>query len=135
MLNALALGLLLVGTLRADQATTKDGVYTKAQAERAKDLYAKTCTQCHTLGTAYTATAASKGPALSGEAFLTKWDGKTVFSLIDGIQKTMPNDFSMELTPAQAADVTAFILQANGFKDGAKELSADDAAKQTTIVK
>lgn len=127
--------LIVVAGLRAEQATTKDGVYTKAQAERAKDLYAKTCASCHTLGAAYTSTSPSKGPDLTGAAFLTKWDGKTVFSLIDGIQKTMPNDFSMELTPAQAADVTAFILQANGFKDGAKELAADDAAKQITIVK
>ena len=47
----------------------------------------------------------------------------------------MPNDFSMELTAAQAADVTALILQVNGFPAGAKELSAGDALKQTTIVK
>lgn len=121
--------------LSGHQATVKDGVYTKAQAERSKELYAKACASCHTLGALSKATAAAKGPDLSGDAFLTKWSGKPVFALADGIQKTMPNDFSMELTPAQATDVTALILQFNGFPAGSKELAAGDSQKQITIVK
>jgi mono/diheme cytochrome c family protein len=120
--------------LRAEQSTVKDGVYTKAQADGAKALWEKGCARCHTLGDLSTAPA-DKGPVLSGDAFLTKWNGKTLFELVDGIQKNMPNDFSMELTGEQAADVTALILQVNGFPAGAKALAPGDALKQITITK
>ena len=99
-----------------------------------KDLWAKGCARCHTLGTLSTAPN-DKGPSLSGDAFLTKWNGKPLFDLVDGIQKNMPNDFSMELTAAQAADATALILQVNGFPAGSKALAAGDALKAVTIVK
>jgi mono/diheme cytochrome c family protein len=121
--------------ISAQTVTTKDGVYSKPQAERAKALWTKTCASCHTLGDLSTATSPSKGPALSGEAFLTKWNGKTVFALADGIQKTMPNDFSVELTAPQAADVTSLILQMNGFPAGEKELAPGETQKTITIVK
>ena len=124
-----------VAAVRATpQVTAKDGVYSAAQADRAKELWSKACARCHTLGTLSTAPN-DKGPALSGDAFLTKWNGKTLFELVDGIQKNMPNDFSMELTAEQAADATALMLQVNGFPAGAKDLAAGDALKQVTIVK
>jgi len=116
----------------AEQVTVKDGVYTKAQAERSRVLWTKTCASCHTLGDLSTSL---KGPALSGDPFLTKWDGKTVFALADGIQKTMPNDFSMELDAAQATDLTALILQMNGFPAGDKELAPGDSQKEIAIIK
>ncbi len=124
--------LLLAIGLRAEQVTVEDGVYTRAQAERSKVLWTKACASCHTLGDLSTSL---KGPALSGDAFLTKWDGKTVFALAEGIQKTMPNDFSMELDAAQATDITALILQANGFPAGDKELAPGDSRKAITIIK
>ena len=130
------LAVVLVMTIapRAQQVTVKDGVYTKAQAERSKELWAKACAQCHTLGDLSSA-AADKGPALSGDAFMTKWNGKTVFELADGIQKNMPNDFSMEVNAAQATDLTALILQTNGFPAGNKELAAGDSQKAIAIIK
>lgn len=129
----LGIALISAAGIRAEQTqTTKDGVYSAAQIERGKALWTKACASCHTLGAVSKSTT---GPALSGAEFLAKWDGKTVFTLADGIQKTMPNDFSMELTAAQATDVTALILQENGFKAGAKDLPTGDAAKQITIVK
>lgn len=135
LIIAAALILISAAAVRATpQSTVKDGVYSKPQAERGKDLWKQACAYCHTLGDLSTAPK-DKGPALSGDAILTKWNGKTLFELVDGIQKNMPNDFSMELTPAQAADVTALILQVNGFPAGAKELAAGDALKQITIVK
>ena len=129
----ICLGVLLLAiSLRAQTPTTKDGVYSRPQAERAKALWTKTCSSCHTLGDLSTST---KGPALSGDTFLAKWNGKSVFELADGIQKTMPNDFSMELTAAQATDATALILQMNGFPAGDKELAAGDTQKSITIIK
>jgi len=121
-----------VVAIRAEQVTAKDGVYTKAQAERSKALWTKACAACHTLGDLSTSL---KGPALSGDAFLAKWDGKTVFALANGIKTTMPNDFSMELDAAQATDITALILQLNGFPAGNKELVPGDGQKEIAIIK
>lgn len=126
--------LLLAIGVRAQQVTVKDGVYTEAQAKRAEALWTKACAACHTLGD-YSTASADKGPALSGEAFLTKWSGKTVFVLADGIEKNMPNDFSVEISTAQAADLTALILQVNGFPAGGKELAPGDSQKAIAIIK
>jgi mono/diheme cytochrome c family protein len=131
---SLAIALVFAVGLRAQQVTVKDGVYSAPQAKRAAELWTKACAGCHTLGDLSTA-AADKGPPLSGAAFLEKWNGKTVFTLADGIQKTMPNDFSMEVSAQQATDLTALILQVNGFPAGAKELAPGDGQKQITIVK
>jgi mono/diheme cytochrome c family protein len=126
--------LLLAISVRAQQVTVKDGVYTEAQAKRAEALWTKACAACHTLGD-YSTAAADKGPSLSDAAFLTKWNGKTVFELADGIERLMPNDFSVEISPAQAADLTALILQVNGYPAGAKELVPGDSQKAITIIK
>jgi len=126
--------LLLVIGVRAQQVTVRDGVYTKAQAERSIALWTKACGVCHTLGDLSTAPL-SRGPALTGEEFLAKWDGKAVFQLADNIQKTMPNDFSLEVTAAQATDLTALILQMNGYPAGAKELVPGDSQKAIAIIK
>jgi len=132
---AAALILVSAVVLNAQSVTVKSGVYTKVQAERAKDLWTKSCASCHTLGDLSTASSPAQGPALGGGGFLAKWDGKTAFALADGIQKTMPNDFSVELTAAQATDLTALILQTNGFPAGSKELAPGDSQKAMTIIK
>lgn len=126
--------LLLAISVRAQQVTVKDGVYTEAQAKRAEALWTKACAACHTLGD-YSTAAADKGPSLSDVAFLTKWNGKTVFELADGIERLMPNDFSVEISPAQAADLTALILQVNGYPAGTKELVPGDSQKAIAIIK
>ena len=134
MKGAAALGLCGLSLCVAVRAQTPPpaALYTRAQADRGVELYKKACASCHTLGALSSAT---KGPSLSDTAFLAKWTGKSAYELIYGIQSTMPNDFSMELTMAQAADVTAAILQANGFKDGDAELPSSDEAKKLTIAK
>ena len=130
----LAVVLVMAVALRAQQVTVKDGIYTKAQAERSIALWTKACAACHTLGD-YSTAAADKGPSLSDAAFLTKWNGKTVFELADGIERLMPNDFSVEISPAQAADLTALILQVNGYPAGTKELVPGDSQKAIAIIK
>ncbi len=130
--RSLLLVLLTAIAVRAEQTTTKDGIYTAAQSERAKVVWAKACAACHTLGTLSTST---KGAPLTGDAFFKKWAGKSAYELINIIKTTMPEDFSMDLTDAEAADVTALIFQENGFPAGDKELPPGDPAKQITIIK
>lgn len=122
-------------TLRAQSPTSvKDGVYTKAQAERGKGVFEKNCASCHSLVPKGKVTSDSPGPDLAGDDFLTHESGKPAWAVARVIKDTMPNDFSMEMTEPIALDLTAYILQVNKFPDGKAELTAD-IAKTAIIIK
>ena len=118
---------------RSDQEqTVKAGIYSKEQAERGKAVYDKICVACHT----FKPSEKSKdNPDLGGDAFLTKWDQKTVHELATVIYTTMPNDGSAVITEEQTADVIAFILQQNNFPAGSAAFKWDASARKITIVK
>ncbi len=124
--------------LRAAQGqtprTTRDGVYTKGQAARGKTLYDSLCRDCHDPDSVLAA-GVKRGPVLSGDAFLAKWDGRTLGELITQIETTMPNDGSAFLDDPQTADITAYMLQANKMPDGSAALSVGDASSAVKIVK
>ncbi len=73
-------------------------------------------------------------PPLIGDKFLDKWSDKTVGELLTLIATTMPDDGSVVLTDADAAALVAYILKANGFPDGPKDLDAEKS-KDVVIVK
>ncbi|HWY63225.1 MAG TPA: cytochrome c [Rhizomicrobium sp.] len=103
------------------QAQTKqsvwDGVYTDAQAERGRAQYAAHCAMCH--GPALEGN--GEAPPLTGE-FIPDWAGMTLADLTDKIRITMPLNAPGTLSPAAAADILAYILKANNFPMGSKEL-------------
>ena len=107
------------------QATTNSGIYTKAQADGAKAQYQKICADCH----AFTV-AAKKKPKdlpLGDEPFFETWTGRPVADLINVIHLTMPNDGSAVVSEQEAVDLTAYILQQNGFRAGSKPLTKETA--------
>jgi cytochrome c len=110
----------------APQATSNDGIYTKAQADGASKQFAKICADCHPF-----TVAAKKKPKdlpLGDEPFFETWDGRPVADLINVIHLTMPNDGSAVLSEKDAVDLTAYILQQNGFPAGSKPLTRESAA-------
>jgi cytochrome c len=115
------------------QKTTKDGIYTKAQADRAAENYAKVCANCH--DPAKVPEGKKPAPPLVGDLFFDSWKGRTVGEMLAVIRLTMPNDGTMTLTAEEAADFTAYILQMNKFPEGKEELKNDDVAKKTVFVK
>lgn len=115
------------------QHTTRDRIYTKAQAARGSALYGKHCERCHT--PAKVAPGKKAGPILAGAAFVDKWEDRTLGQLFTLILGTMPNDGSAVLTPAETLDLIAYVMSANGFPDGSSPLRNDDAMKDTVIVK
>ena len=117
---------------RPQEPTVKTGIYSKEQAERGKAVYDKICAACHT----FKPSEKSKdNPDLGGDAFLNKWDKKTVHELATVIYTTMPNDGSAVITEEQTADVIAFILQQNSFPEGAQPFKWDASARKIVIVK
>jgi mono/diheme cytochrome c family protein len=98
--------------------TVWDGVYNEAQATRGAALYDRECAECHGPG----AGGGGMAPSLTGLAFTSNYDGLTVDDLFDRNRTTMPAGKEGGLTREQNADITAFMLQVNGFPAGSAEL-------------
>lgn len=114
--------------------TTKDKIYSSAQATRGEEIYTKLCESCHEPGKLKPGQKA--GPMLTtGDDFYDKWDGKTLDELLDKIEMNMPNDGSAVLDDKQTADVTAYILKANGAPAGTADLVKGAGSKGVTIVR
>jgi mono/diheme cytochrome c family protein len=105
---------------------TAGGSYSAAQANRGKTLYSDQCVACH--GEMLEGVV---GPPLSGDDFLTDFGGHPVADVIQKIQSTMPQQAPGTLTKAQAADLTAYILQFNKYPAGAD--LTDATAAQFTL--
>jgi mono/diheme cytochrome c family protein len=106
-----------------------DGVYTLAQAKRGA-LKSGLCTGCHGDGFV-----GGIGPELAGEAFLARWEGRSVADLFDLIRLTMPDDDPGALPREQYADLIAYILAVNKFPEGRVEIgTAIDPLKTIRIL-
>jgi len=128
---AMVAGVLVVSTavaLRATgpQKTTNDGIYTKPQADGAKAQFDKICAECHAFTVAAKKQAADL--PLGDEPFLKKWEGKAIDELVSVIVLTMPNDGSAVVSDAEALNLTAYMLQQNGFPAGSAPLTKETAA-------
>lgn len=108
------------------QATSNDGIYTKAQADGAKKQFDKICADCHPF-----TVAAKKKPKdlpLGDEPFFENWTGRPLAELVTLIALTMPNDGSAVVTEAEAVDLVAYMLQQNGFPAGSKPLTKETSS-------
>ena len=106
---------------QAPAASVTAGVYTAAQAKRGQTTYSDSCAKCHLDDLSGGATS----PPLQGPDFLSNWKGKTLGALFDEVRMTMPFDSPGSLTPAQYADVLAYVLSANKYPAGDKDLDKD----------
>jgi mono/diheme cytochrome c family protein len=109
--------------LAAASRSVWDGVYSTQQAARGKTGYLEECARCHGENLAGGETA----PALVGKDFLKRWNGKTLGDLLETVIRTMPSDDPGNLSRRQYADVTAYVLNANDFPAGAKDLDSTPA--------
>ncbi len=114
--------------LAALSRSAAEGVFTKAQADRGQAVYGEECAKCH----GQNLSGADGSPELAGRDFMGRWNKKPVASLYTFIQKTMPTDDPGHLSSRQYADLTAYILSANGLPAGTAEL-ANDATKLNDI--
>ena len=121
-----AIALAVVVCVSADQKTTNDGIYTKAQAEAAKPKFDKMCAECHAFTVA--TKKQEKDLPLGDEPFIKKWEGRTLDELLTLIVTTMPNDGSAVVTDDEALNLLAYVLQRNGFAPGKAPLDKSGAA-------
>ena len=120
MIRAMGIALVLLHAAprvtTAQDVTTKGGVYSTAQAERGRIVYAGFCRSCHS-------------PAShSGATFEKLWSKKTLGDLYGYVTTSMPKSDPGGLEPVQYADVMAYLLKMNALPAGKVELPADSAA-------
>lgn len=124
---------LRTGTLSAQQAPAAtaaagwSGAYTAAQAQRGAPLYAEMCAGCHGAALAGDALA----PALTGPAFLGRWQGRPLGELLETLHNTMPQNSPGGMSRQQSADVLAFVLSKSGAAAGNKEVAPGDGGTPT----
>ena len=97
-----------------DVRTTRDGVFTAAQADRGKRVYDSFCASCH--------------PAEFYETRLLAWQDATVGELLEALSATMPSESPGALATSQYVDVIAYVLSITGSRAGDRELTAANAA-------
>ena len=113
--------LLLTGqTVTSRVRSVTEGVYSVGQAARGQQLYNAQCAECHGK-----ALEGASGPPLAGDNFLSNWSAQPLANLVDKIQKTMPFNRPGSLRRDQSPDLAAYILQADKFPAGQRELSED----------
>lgn len=110
------------------------GVYTGDQARRGRDHYRKRCILCHLdngqgreaepviVGQSLEREGDAEAPAVAGEPFLTRWNGKTAGALYDLMRKTMPVGSAGSLSAQDYADVLAYLLELSKLPAGPQEL-------------
>jgi S-disulfanyl-L-cysteine oxidoreductase SoxD len=140
------------GTARAAQTPGKrsvtDGVYTTDQARRGREQYRKRCVLCHLdNGQGHAAVPVIPGesleregdaeaPAVAGEPFQKKWNGRTAWELYGTMASTMPVGSPKALSPQEYADLLAFLFELNKFPAGQSELTpAREQLESITIGK
>lgn len=112
------------------------GVYTVDQARRGREQYRKRCVLCHLdngqgrgdepeiVGQSLEREGDAEAPAVAGEPFLTKWNGKTAGALYDVMRKTMPVGAAGTLSAQDYADVLAYLLELSKLPAGQQDLPA-----------
>lgn len=95
--------------------TTMAGVYTAEQAAKGKEVFAGTCSGCHTTA------------SHSGAVFATRWMGRSLAEFYDYVSRLMPKSAPGTLSEDEYVWVTAYVLKLNGMPASSRELSAEPA--------
>ena len=115
-------GKTLSGTGAAAGTTSASAFYTTAQAARGEKVFSAQCIACH----------ARKD--MSNPDFHLKWNGRTVFDLLERVQSTMPESDPGGLSASEYADVVAYLLKLNGMPAGKTAVTPGPALKTQKLV-
>jgi mono/diheme cytochrome c family protein len=114
----------------ATPRSSRDGVYTKQQAERGQRLFTDSCASCHGADL----TGSEAGTPLVGTDFTGKWIGRDMGSLFEYTRARMPKDAPGTLKDDQYADLVAFVLSANYYPAGLQELKGSGETLRSVVI-
>jgi len=117
-------GLIGLGAVLAT-AQESTGPFTAEQVAAGRIAYRTSCAGCHQ------ANLSGQGDALplAGRQFFAGWSGRTSRDLYNLIRASMPASAPGSLDAASYANITAFILYANGARPGTAALTPDTAVR------
>ena len=124
------LGSLLLAALllqRGEAAPAPPALYTRAQARQGRAEFEQHCASCH--GKRLEGRVA---PALRGANFASVKAGFTIQQIFEFLSVEMPAYAPGSLTPGQYVEITAFLLQQNGYPAGPVALT-DRIASQSSV--
>jgi len=124
----LGASLLGIGAVFA-QENLPPGPFTAGQVAAGRTAFMTSCAACHQ------ANLSGQGDALplAGRQFLSGWSGRTTADLYNLIHASMPANAPGSLSAPAYADITAFILYANGAKAGPVALMPATAVRIGSI--
>ena len=102
-----------------------------AQAKRGHDEYVENCAVCHNADL----TGLDPAPALTGDDFMKKWQGKSLWDLYDKVRKTMPQQDKGSLSPNTYLDIVAYMAKFNAINAGSGELKGDPKSLKSFVIK
>lgn len=95
--------------------STREGVYTEAQAAEGQKTYDTICVKCH----------GDPTNPLKGPRIITAFAGHPLYQIWTYITTNMPQSAPGTLPQQQYADVLAYILKLNGYPAGPDPLPPD----------
>ena len=104
---------------RSNPART--GPFTAEQASAGRAIYQSTCSSCHLPDLKGT----FEAPPLAGANFMNMWRNRPTSDLFTRIRNSMPISNPGSLSDQDAANLVAFILQANGATAGTQALTPE----------
>jgi mono/diheme cytochrome c family protein len=120
----------------ATPAATANGAvpvsFTADQVTTGSDIYSERCVQCH--GDKLD-NGEFGGAPLNGSYFKKHWGGGSVAALVGFMKAKMPPDRPGSLTDQSYAELAAFLLDANEYPKGDKELPSDTPSQQAMSMK
>jgi S-disulfanyl-L-cysteine oxidoreductase SoxD len=118
-LSALLLGLVVAGAPAqppAAELSVGEGVYSAAQAEAGRAVYAAKCSLCHRDSLVG---GVNESPPLKGGRFLANWAGQPLRALYGRILSTMPQADPGSLTEDETLLLVTYLLRENGYPPAA----------------
>src|SRR5437899_1964030 len=94
--------------------------YTASQATAGRAVYLVHCANCHLADLA----GRNEAPQLAGGNFMNVWGPRPVNMLFTYLQSTMPPNNRGGLGEEAYLNLTAFLLEANGARDGNQPLQS-----------
>ena len=98
------------------QRSTGEGVYSREQWMRGRDVYSGLCAGCHPAATHV------------GPVFTTSWAGKKLSDLFGYLRERMPKNDPGSLSEQDYVDVMSYMLRLNGMPAGTSEMPPDSMA-------
>jgi len=112
----------------AADAGGSGGWYTPDQAAHGHITFNSYCAECHRPDLK-----GALGPALVGDVFLSQWTNKPVSDLFKFEHSKMPANNPGSVPADKMWNITAYILQKNGFSAGTAPLGEQDATRTLAV--